>query len=113
GGTEAVNLGVLGLGTRARRVVTTAIEHPALLEAVALLERRGAEVIRLEVRDGLAPPEEERERALAGSDLACLGWVNHETGTLLPLAAIAERCRAHGVALVVDGTAALGKIEID
>ena len=116
GGTEAVNLGVLGLGRRGRgsgRVVTTAIEHPALLEAVSRLERGGAEVIRLEVRDGLAPREEELERALAGSELACLGWVNHETGTISPLATIAERCRAHGVALVVDGTAALGKIEVD
>jgi cysteine desulfurase len=113
GGTEAVNLGVLGLGAGARRVVTTAIEHPSLLGAVSLLERDGAEVIRLGVRDGCPPSEQELERALDGSDLACLAWVNHETGTILPLHEVAERCRERGVPLVVDATAALGKIEVD
>lgn len=113
GGTEAVNLGVLGLAERPRRVVTSAIEHPSVLEAVALFEREGAEVIRLDVPGGLAPDPEVLDRALAGSDLACIGWVNHETGTTLPLETIADRCRAHAVPLFVDATAALGKIAID
>lgn len=113
GGTEAVNLGVLGLGGGARRVVTTAIEHPSLLGAVSLFEHDGAEVIRLGVRDGRPPSAQELEQALDGSDLACLAWVNHETGTILPLHDVAERCRARGVPLVVDATAALGKIEVD
>lgn len=113
GGTEAVNLGVLGLLERPRCVVTTSIEHPAVLEAVAQFARDGADVIRLDVPDGLAPRGDALERALARSELACVGWVNHETGTILPLPEIAARCRAHGVPLFVDATAALGKLAID
>lgn len=113
GGTEAVNLGVLGVAPRPRRVVTTTIEHPAVLEAVALHARAGAEVIRLEVPEGRPPSGAELERALDGSDLACIGWVNHESGTVLPMAEYAARCRAREVPLVVDATQALGKIEVD
>lgn len=115
GGTEACNLGVLGLAAaaRPRRVVTTAIEHPAVAEPVAALEREGAEVIRLEVPDGRPPPLEALDAALEGAGLAAIGWVNAETGTILPVDAYAERCRARGVPLFVDATQALGKLEVD
>lgn len=113
GGTEAVNLGVLGLAPHARRIVTTKIEHPAVAEAVALLEADGAEVIRLDVLDGRPPDRAALERALAHADLACFGWVNHETGTVLPMIEYASACRALGVPLFVDATQALGKIEVE
>lgn len=114
GGTEAVNLGVLGLVRRPRRIVTSAIEHPSLLEAVGLLERDGAEVITLDVEGGRVETlEAALDDALSGSALACVGWVNHETGTILPVETIAARCRSQGVALFVDATAALGKVDID
>jgi cysteine desulfurase len=113
GGTEAINLGVLGVGPRARRVVTTEIEHPAVSESIRALEQAGASVIRLAVPHGRAPSEAELDEALAGADLAALGWVNHETGTVLPIERYAERCRARGVPLVVDATQALGKLPVD
>ncbi len=110
GGTEACNLGVLGLGEGARRVVTTTIEHPAVEAAVGVLERAGAEVVRLKVPEGRAP---ELDAALEGADLAVIGWVNHETGTLMPAAEYAARCREAGVPLFVDATQALGKVPLD
>lgn len=114
GGTEACNLGVLGLAAGApRRVVTTRIEHPAVSEPVAALERAGAEVIRLDVPEGRPPSLEALDAALEGAGLAALGWVNAETGTVLPVPAYAERCRARGVPLFVDATQALGKLEVD
>ncbi len=113
GGTEAVNLGVLGLAPSARRVVTTTIEHPAVSASIRRLEARGATVIPMAVSRGRAPSVAELDEALAGADLAAIGWVNHETGTVLPVPAIAERCRAHAVPLFVDATQALGKLPVD
>jgi cysteine desulfurase len=113
GGTEACNLGVLGLAPKARRVVTTAVEHPAVAAAVEALEARGAEVVRLPLPDGRAPDPDALREALAGADLAALQWVNHETGTVLPVAEYASRCREAGVPLFVDATQALGKRPVD
>ena len=111
GGTEAVNLGVLGLAPRARRVLTTEIEHPSVLEAIARLEADGADVIRLPVRGGVAPDPSELERLLP-ADLVAMQWVNHETGTLLPVAAYASACSSAGTPLFVDATQALGRVGI-
>lgn len=103
GGTEACNLGVLGLG--GARVLTTSIEHPAVEASVRAL---GAVVTTVHLLDGEAPA-----LPLHGVDLACIGWVNHETGTILPIEAYARECRAAGARLFVDATAALGKLPID
>ncbi|MCA9601742.1 MAG: aminotransferase class V-fold PLP-dependent enzyme, partial [Myxococcales bacterium] len=67
GGTEACNLGVFGLARGKRRVVTTAIEHPAVGKAVAALGARGLEVVELPVVGGTPPPAD-RIAALGGSD---------------------------------------------
>lgn len=113
GGTEAINLGVFGIANDSRRVVTSAVEHPAVSESILSLERAGSLVTRLGVRRGRVFGEEELDRALDGADLAVFGWVNHETGTLLPLRAIAGRCAEASVPLVVDATQALGKVPVD
>jgi cysteine desulfurase len=64
GGTESVNLAMLGLGARAQHIVTTDIEHPALSESVARLEAAGAHVTRLGVPGGVAPSIEALSGAL-------------------------------------------------
>lgn len=104
GGTEACNLGVLGLS--AQRILVTAIEHPAVLEAA---RAHGAQVVELAVPEGRAPGE----LPLEGVDLVCAQWVNHETGTVLPVERWAAQCRAAGVALFVDASQALGKLPVD
>lgn len=121
GGTESVNLAVLGLGARAQHVISTDIEHPALGEAVARLEQAGARVTRLRVPGGAAPSVDALAAALTASGstpapqstLVALQWVNHETGSLLPIADYAALCRARGVPLVVDASQALGKVRVD
>lgn len=113
GGTEACNLGVLGLARAPRAVATTRIEHPAVAEAVRALERGGSRVIRLDVADGRPPSIETVDAALEQAELACFGWVSSETGTILPVERWAERCRARGVPLFVDATQALGKLPVD
>ncbi len=105
GGTEACNLGVLGLH-RGGTIVTTSIEHPAVAEPLRALEARGANVIRVLTLEAF-------DQAIRGASLAAIQWVNHETGSIFPIEAMAERCRAAGVPLFVDATQALGKVPVD
>ena len=118
GGTEAVNMAVLGAadGQPLCRVVTTNVEHPSMAESVAALGRAGLAVARLELTGGEPPSLAALEAAIDQADgpvLVALQWVNHEVGTCFPLAAYAELCRARGASLVVDATQALGKLPVD
>ena len=116
GGTEACNLGVMGLCSAAAgaHVVTTTIEHPAVARSVAELRAQGAEVTELPVIEGLAPDLSALKEALReNTKLVAIQWVNHETGTLFPIEAYAQLCAERGVPLFVDGTQALGKVQID
>jgi cysteine desulfurase len=117
GGTEACNLAVFGalaaVPERAH-VVTSAIEHPAVAEPLAQLERVGRIVVtRLDVPLGRPPEPAQLEAALTPETRLCaLQWVNHETGTVLPLTAYAAVCRAREVPLFVDATQAFGKLPL-
>ncbi len=114
GGTEACNLGVLGLaGARPGRLVTTSIEHPAVEASLTALRTLGFEVISLDVAGG-APPTAEALAAAIDDDtrLVAVQWINHETGNVLPVASYARAARDRGVPIFVDGIQALGKVEI-
>lgn len=117
-GTEALNLALLGL-VRPRRgaasyLVTTRVEHPAVTASAAQLAREGVETRWLELPGG-APCEPEQLRATLTSETACVAiqWVNHETGTILPVAEYAAVCRELGVPLLVDASQAFGKLPVD
>jgi cysteine desulfurase len=117
GGTEACNLAVLGAlalhpGAHA---VTTNIEHPAVLAPLRSLEtRHGLRISWLGVPAGRPPGPQVLAAAITPETrLVAVQWVNHETGTLLPVAAYAAVCRAAGVLCCVDATQALGKVEVD
>lgn len=116
GGTEACNLAVLALlGARpGAHVVSTEIEHPAVAEPIAQLEQSGqVRVTRLPVLHGRAPEPAQLRAAIEGDTVLCaIQWVNHETGTILPVAAYADVCRSAGVPLFVDATQAFGKLPI-
>ena len=111
GGTEACNLGVLGLVPRARHVLSSALEHPAVLGALDALAARGTAVELLPLADGAPPSPDVLARALRDdTDLVALQWVNHETGTVAPIEAYAATCRARSVPLLVDASQAVGKL---
>lgn len=104
GGTEACNLAI---GLDQGPIAISTLEHPAVARSA---ERRGSKVILLEPQNLLR----DLERALdEGARFVALQWVNHETGLVLPIAEVAERCRAVGARLFVDATQALGKLPID
>lgn len=116
GGTEAIHLGLRGLlGARTRgRIVTTAIEHPAVSATLDALEQQGFEVVRLAVPHGAPPSGATLAEVLVGDvALVAIQWINHETGTILPVHDYANVCATRGVPFFVDATQALGKVPID
>jgi len=117
GGTESDNLALLGAaraGAGARHLITTAIEHPAVLGACAQLEREGAEVTRLPVGSaGVADPDDVRAALRPETVLVSVMHANNETGAIQPVAEIGRITREAGIPFHVDGVQAVGKIPVD
>lgn len=118
GATESNNLALHGVvaasGRRRPHVVTTAAEHPSVVEPVARLEREGCRVTRVPVDpDGLVDPDTVAGALDDDTVLVSILWVNNETGVIQPLERIAARVKERDVLLHVDATQALGKIRVD
>ena len=119
GGTEGDNLAVLGpwwaLRAQGKRaVVSTPIEHKAVLGAVHQAGHEGAEERMLRVgRDGLV--DLESFDALVDGDVAVCSvmWVNNEIGTIQPIGELASRAKARGAVFHTDGVQAFGKMAVD
>ncbi len=119
GGTEADNLAVLGpwraLRDRGRRaVVSTPIEHKAVLAAVHQAAREGAEERLLEMTDdGLVSAASFDRLVDESSALVSVMWVNNEVGVVQPIAELAATARERGAVFHTDGVQAFGKVEVD
>jgi cysteine desulfurase len=117
-GTEANNLALIGAFETAsagqRRLIVSAIEHPAVLETARALEARGAEVVRAPVdADGLVDPQWIRARLTPSTRLVSIMAANNVIGTVQPLADIAAIVEASGALFHSDAVQAIGKIPID
>jgi cysteine desulfurase len=116
GGTESDNIAIRGAAARGggMKVVTTAIEHPAVSETVGALREEGAEVTVLPVdTDGLVDPSDV-ERALGpGTTLVTVMHANNEVGTIQPIEEIGRIARARGVLFHTDAAQSAGKIPVD
>jgi cysteine desulfurase len=114
GATEANNLAILGLaaalaGQGQPQIVTSSLEHKAVLEPVDRLEGEGFEAIRVSADEtGVVDPEELLEAVGPRTGLVSLMHVNNETGTIQRIAAVAERLPEH-VFFHVDAAQGLGK----
>jgi len=119
GGTEAINLGVKGAAwagkAEGHRIVTTAVEHKAVLESCLLLEKYGFEVKKLPVdRYGQVDPDELTAALTDKTILVALQLANNEVGTIQPMAELIERVRTGSSALVhVDAVQAAAWLPID
>jgi cysteine desulfurase len=118
GGTEADNLAILGVlrarSSTAAHVITSNIEHPAVLAPCAQLEREGVEVTRLRVgASGVVNPDDVRRALRPATALISVMHANNELGTIQPIAEIAGIAREAGVPVHVDGVQALGKLPVD
>jgi cysteine desulfurase len=117
-GTEADNMAIFGAVRAARNdtrhVITTGIEHPAVLGPCAQLEREGVEVTRLNPGlTGIVDPDEIRRALRPETVLISVMHSNNETGAIQPVAAIGRIAREAGVLFHIDGVQALGKIPVD
>ena len=117
GGTESNNLAIRGVAARApsdrRRIVTSAVEHPATAAPLALLEASGWTLTRVPVAaSGIL----DLAAALAalGDDVALVTVMlaQNETGALMPVAELAAAARAHGAVVHTDAAQAIGKIPV-
>jgi len=116
GGTEADNMAILGVARAAGRghVITTSIEHPAVMSTCAQLEREGIEVTRVAVgASGVVDPDDVRHALRPDTVLVSVMHANNELGTIQPIGEIAAITREAGVTFHVDGVQALGKIPVD
>ncbi|MEK7406893.1 MAG: cysteine desulfurase family protein [Acidobacteriota bacterium] len=118
GGTEGDNLAIFGTvryDSRPRKhVITTAIEHPAVLHSCAQLEREGVEVTRVGVSsDGVVDPDDIRRALRPETVLISVMHANNELGAVQPLAGIGRIAREAGVYFHSDGVQAVGKIRVD
>lgn len=125
GGTEADNLAIKGIywarraaDPRRRRLITSAVEHHAVLDAADwLAEHEGAQVSVLDV-DGEGRVDPEQLRAAVATDpgsvaLVSVMWANNEVGTVQPVQACAEVVAEYGVPLHTDAVQALGALPVD
>lgn len=96
-------------------VITSQVEHPAVLQPCLKLEERGFRVLRVGVNPNGTLRMDEYSAALAtpGPKLVTLMWANNETGVLFPIAECARMAKAAGAVFHTDATQAAGKVPID
>lgn len=117
-GTEANNLALRGWlcppGGEPGHVVTSAIEHPAVLETLARLERAGLSVTRVRPgADGIVSPERVREALRPDTRLVSIMTANNIIGTIQPVARCAEAAHSVGALFHTDAVQAAGKFPLD
>jgi len=119
GATESNNLAIKGVagfyGNKGRHILTSKIEHKAVLDACRQLEREGFEITYLdpEPGTGLIHPAAVEAALREDTILVSLMHVNNEIGTITDIAAIGEITRARGILFHVDAAQSTGKIDID
>jgi len=116
GGTESDNFGVKGLayGRGKGHLITSSVEHHAVLRACQALEAQGFDVTYVGVDEyGIVDPDDVRRAIRPDTIAISIMHDNSEVGSLQPIAAIGRIAREHGVPLHVDAVQTFGKIAID
>jgi cysteine desulfurase len=120
GGTESNNAAIFGAAGQDGRhhIVTTAIEHPSVLEPVAELERRGHAVTivapsRHAVIDGVVDADAVIAAIRPETRLVSMMLANNETGVIQPVADVARVCRERSIHFHCDAVQGAGKVELD
>lgn len=117
-GTESDNWAIRGGAyaqkPKGRHLITSAIEHHAVLHTMAQLEVEGFEVTYLPVdADGLVHPEELEKALRPDTTLVSIMMANNEIGTIQPIAELARIAKAHGALFHTDAVQAIGSVPID
>ncbi|MCG2677086.1 cysteine desulfurase NifS [bacterium] len=118
GGTEADNFALKGVAfaneKKGNHIITTAIEHPAVIEACKFLEKRGFKVTYLPVdRDGLVNPEDVKKAITDKTILISVMHANNEIGTIEPIAEIGKIAQEREIYFHTDAVQTTGHLPID
>ena len=118
GGTEADNWAVFGvcdkLKEKGNHIITTKIEHHAMLHSCAFLEKQGFEVTYLDIDKDVRVDLEQLKNSITDKTiLISVMMVNNEIGTVQPIKEIAEIAKAHKIIFHTDAVQALGNVPID
>ena len=119
GGTEADNLAILGAWRAVKdagrnAIVTTPIEHKAILGAVHQAAAEGAEERFLDVDSKGLVVSDSFDKLVDDAVAVCsVMWVNNEVGTIQPIPELSDRAKLKGVVMHTDAVQAFGKVEID
>ncbi len=116
GGTESNNTAIYGIAfqNRGKHIITSSIEHDAILEPCKRLEREGYTVTYLPVdKYGLVNPQDVRKEISSDTCLITIMFANNEVGTIQPIKEIATIAHENNVVFHTDAVQAVGKISID
>lgn len=118
GATEADNLAIKGCAhfnqKKGKHIITSKIEHKAVLDTCRQLEREGYEVTYLDPdAEGIIQPETVADAIRKDTTVVSLMHVNNEIGTINDITSIGEICRQHKVFFHVDAAQSAGKVDID
>jgi len=118
GGTEADNLAIKGVASlkreKGRHIITSSIEHHAVLNTCQHLEKEGFRVTYLPVdRHGMVDPDEVRRAITKETILITIMHSNNEVGTIQPIEEIGEIARDFGVLFHTDAVQSMGKVPVD
>ncbi|MGI6085413.1 MAG: cysteine desulfurase NifS [Acetivibrionales bacterium] len=117
-GTEADNWAIKGaamaLRKKGKHIITSSIEHPAVMATCEFLQKQGYEITYIQVdKEGLINPEDVDRAIRPDTILVTIMMANNEIGTIEPIKEIAEVCKKHGVLFHTDAVQAAGNIPID
>ena len=118
GGTESDNWVVFGVADKLKdkgnHIITTKVEHHAMLHSCQFLEKHGYDVTYLDIdKDGRIRPEELEAAITKKTILISIMMVNNEIGTVQPIKELAAIAKKHGVLFHTDAVQALGNVPID
>jgi cysteine sulfinate desulfinase/cysteine desulfurase-like protein len=118
GGSEADNLALKGVAfayrEKGNHIITSSIEHPAVLETCEFLEKMGYEISYLDVDEfGLLSPPDLEAAITDKTILVSLMMANNEVGTILPVKELCAVAHGHGVLFHTDAVQAVGKVKVD
>ena len=117
-GSESDNLAIKGVAFAYRgkgnHIITTTIEHPAVLKTCAYLEKMGYRVTYLDVDEyGLVHPRDLRSAVTKETILISVMMANNEVGTILPIKEMASVAREKGILFHTDAVQAIAKVKVD
>jgi cysteine desulfurase len=118
GATEANNLAIQGAARfyakKGRHIITTTIEHKAILDVFYALEKEGFNITLVSPNsDGIISVDAIADAITPQTTLVSTMWVNNEIGAIQPIADIAALTRQHGILFHVDAAQAMGKVAVD